>query len=55
MSSDQYRKNAAECLDRALHARKSEDTDAWLLIAEDWLRLALEFDTANRKPGRSPQ
>ena len=44
MSSDQFRKIAAECLDRARHARKSEDVDAWLLIAEDWLRLAAEFD-----------
>ena len=32
-----YRKNAEESLDRARHARKSEDTDAWLAIAEDWI------------------
>jgi len=49
MSSDQYRKIAAECLDRARHARKSEDVDAWLLIAEDWLRLAAEFDAPERQ------
>jgi hypothetical protein len=40
MSSDQYRKLAADCLERARYARKSEDVDAWLLVAEDWLRLA---------------
>jgi hypothetical protein len=42
MSYDQYRQNAAECLDQAAKARKSEDVDAWLLIAEEWLRLAAE-------------
>jgi hypothetical protein len=48
MSSDHYRKIAAECLDRARHARKSEDVDAWLLMAEDWLRLAAESEAAGR-------
>jgi hypothetical protein len=49
MSSDHYRKIAVECLDRARHARKSEDVDAWLLIAEDWLRLAAESEAADRQ------
>ena len=49
MSSDQYRKNAEECLDRATGARGSEEMDAWLLIAEEWLRLAVEFDAADRQ------
>jgi len=44
MSSDQCRKLAADCMERARYARKSEDVDAWLFIAEDWLRLAAEFD-----------
>ena len=44
MPSRRYRKNAEECLDRAVQARKSEDTDAWLLIADVWLRLAVESD-----------
>jgi hypothetical protein len=48
MPSGRYRKNAAECLDRAAAARKSEDMDAWLLIAEDWLRLADELDAADQ-------
>ena len=52
MPSRRYRKNAEECLDRAVEARKSEDLDAWLLIAEDWLRLAVEFDAAKQQ-GRS--
>jgi hypothetical protein len=55
MSPNQYREIAAECLDRARHARKSEDVDAWLLIAEDWLMRAAEFDAADRLSGRSPQ
>jgi hypothetical protein len=46
MSSDRYRRNAEECLNRAAEARRSEDTDAWLLIAEEWLKLAVEFDAA---------
>jgi hypothetical protein len=49
MSSDQYRKIAADCLERARHARKSEDVDAWLLIADDWLRLAVESDAPERE------
>ena len=47
-SSQRYRKNAEECLNRAAEARKSEDSDAWLLIAEEWLKLAEQFD-AKRK------
>jgi hypothetical protein len=39
MRSSQYRQFAADCLDRA--AQATEDIDAWLLIAEDWLRLAI--------------
>jgi hypothetical protein len=55
MPSRRYRKNAEECLDRAAGARKSEDVDAWLLIAEEWLRLAVELDAAKQQSGRSPQ
>jgi hypothetical protein len=51
MSSDRYRENAEECLDRAAGARRSEDMDAWLLIAEEWLRLAVEFDAVDRQSG----
>jgi hypothetical protein len=54
MRSHRYRQNAAECLDRAAQAQKSEDMDAWLLIAEDWLRLAVEFD-AEPKSLTSPE
>jgi hypothetical protein len=49
MPTRRYRKNAEECLDRAVQARKSEDTDAWLLIAEEWLRLAVESDAAKQQ------
>ena len=46
----QYCKFAAECLDRAAKARKSEDVDAWLLIAEEWLRLAAEPEATKQQP-----
>jgi hypothetical protein len=49
MPSRRYRKNAEGCLDRAVQARKSEDTDAWLLIAEEWLRLAVESEAAKQQ------
>jgi len=49
MSSHQYRRNAEECLDRAADARKSEDSDAWLSMAEDWLRLAVDLEAAKRE------
>ena len=55
MPSRRYRKNAEECLDRAVQARKSEDTDAWLLIAEEWLRLAVKSDAAQQQSERPPQ
>jgi hypothetical protein len=55
MPSLRYRKLAEDCLERAAQARKSEDSDAWLLIAKDWLLLAAEFDAADRPSGRSPQ
>jgi hypothetical protein len=51
MPSHRYRRNAAECLDRAAEARRSEDVDAWLSIAEEWLRLAVESDTAKKQSG----
>jgi len=49
MSSDLYRKNAAKCLDQAAQARRSEDMDAWLLIAEDWLRLAVQSEATDEQ------
>jgi hypothetical protein len=55
MPSRRYRKNAEECLDRAAVARRSEDMDAWLLIAEEWLRLAVELDAAKQQSATSPQ
>jgi hypothetical protein len=48
MSSDRYRKNAEECLGRAADALRPEDIDAWCLIAEEWLKLAVEIDAGDR-------
>jgi len=53
MPSRRYRKNAEECLDRAAQARRSEDVDAWLLIAEEWLRLAVESEAVKEQSGTS--
>jgi hypothetical protein len=56
MSSRRYRKNAEECLDRAAQAWYSEDGNAWLSIAEDWIRLAAELEAAKQQQsGRSAQ
>jgi len=55
MSSLRYRKLGEDCLERAVRARKSEDSDAWLLIAKDWLLLAAEYDAAKQQSGTSPQ
>ena len=52
MTYDRYRQNAAECLDHAAQARKSAEVDAWLLIAEEWPRLAAECE-AERKSNNS--
>jgi hypothetical protein len=49
MSAHLYRKNAEECLDRAADARKSEDSYAWLSMAEDWLRLAVDLDVPEQE------
>jgi len=55
MSSNRYRyrKHAEECLDRAARARKPEDGDAWRSMAEDWIRLAVESEAAERLPRES--
>jgi hypothetical protein len=55
MSSLGYRKLGEDCLERAAQARKSEDSEAWLLIAKDWLLLAAEFNTARQQSEISPQ
>jgi hypothetical protein len=55
MSSDRYRKNAEEILDRAAQARHSEDSYAWLSIAEGWLRLAVKVDAAKQQSERPQQ
>jgi hypothetical protein len=55
MPSRQYRKFAEDRLERAAQARTSEDIDAWLLIAEEWLKLAVEVDAAKQQSGTSLQ
>ena len=55
MSSLRYRKLGEDCLERAAQARTSEDIDAWLLIAEEWLKLAVELDAAKQHSETSAQ
>jgi hypothetical protein len=55
MSSDRYRRNAEESLERAAEALHSEDSYTWLSIAEGWLRLAVKVDAAKQQSERRPQ
>jgi hypothetical protein len=55
MPANRYRKFVEESLDRAAQARRPEDRGAWLLIAEDWIRLAVESDAAKQQRGTSPE
>jgi hypothetical protein len=45
-----FYKLAEVCRDRAAQARNSNDEEAWLKLADDWLKLA----RANAKPRQSP-
>ena len=38
--TNQYRKRADECRDQAEKATRPIDKTAWLVLAEDWLKLA---------------
>jgi len=55
MSSDRYRRNAEESLERAAEARHSEDSYAWLSIADGWLRLAVKVEAAKQQSERPQQ
>jgi hypothetical protein len=38
----EYREKADECVPEARHAFKEADRAAWLTMAEEWLKLAVE-------------
>jgi hypothetical protein len=47
MSKDdaiRFRKQAEECRDQAAKAISPLDTEAWLRVAEEWLKLALSAE-----------
>jgi hypothetical protein len=39
-----YRKQAEECREQAAKAVSQLDKDAWLRVAEEWLKLALSAE-----------
>jgi hypothetical protein len=42
--SDEYRKQAERCQQRAVDAIKDSDKAFWLLLAENWQKLAEDYD-----------
>lgn len=44
-----FRKQAAECRELAAKAQSSLDKEAWLRLAEDWLKLAVSKEEGQRR------
>jgi len=42
--ADRFRKQAEECREQAAKALSPLDKEAWLRVAEEWLKLALSAD-----------
>jgi hypothetical protein len=42
--SDRFRRQAAECREQAAKAVSPLDKEAWLRVAEEWLKLAVSGD-----------
>lgn len=42
--ADRFRKQAEECREQAAKAFSPLDKEAWLRVAEEWLKLALSAD-----------
>ncbi len=51
IEQDKFRREAQECRQNAKQARSPVDREAWLRLAEDWLKLARGEDL---KPGSKP-
>ena len=49
MPEDDYRKKAEECRAMAARAVSTIDKEAWLKLAEDWLRMAESRESIARK------
>jgi hypothetical protein len=54
MSDDaaRFRKQAEEATEQAAKALSPLDREAWLRVAEDWLKLALSVENQRREYGR---
>jgi hypothetical protein len=42
--ADRFRKQAEECREKAAKAVSPLDKEAWLRVAEDWIKLAQSID-----------
>jgi hypothetical protein len=50
--ADRFRKQAEDCREQAAKAVSPLDKEAWLRVAEEWLKLALSVEDRRRKYGR---
>jgi hypothetical protein len=46
--ADRFRKQAEECREQAAKALSPLDKEAWLRVAEEWLKLAQSVDDRQR-------
>jgi hypothetical protein len=42
--ADRFRKQAGECREQAAKAVSPLDKEAWLRVAEDWIKLAMSVE-----------
>ncbi|MEA2914148.1 MAG: hypothetical protein QOJ15_6229 [Bradyrhizobium sp.] len=47
--ADRFRKQAEDCREQAAKAVSPLDKEAWLRVAEEWLKLALSVEDRRRK------
>jgi hypothetical protein len=47
--ADRFRKQAEECREQAAKAMSPLDKEAWLRVAEEWLKLALSVESRRRE------
>jgi hypothetical protein len=48
-AATRFRKQAEECRQQAEKALSPLDREAWLRVADEWLKLALSADARNRQ------
>jgi hypothetical protein len=47
--ADRFRKQAEECREQAAKVVSPLDKEAWLRVAEEWLKLALSVESRRRE------